>query len=171
DLGHRRDAAALDDQLRDVGIGIAQVAEVPRARGAGLHAGGHALGFVQVFVVDAVDAEGALLHHPVDLRVLARAVGAGPAAELAADALVRVDQHDAVLGALVAGAGGADGDAGGGVAVEAAAGEVERHRGLFRGLAPVRPAGTVRGRRGTGRGDLVAVHAVEPDPGGLLPVG
>ena len=55
----------------------------------------------QQLVVDAVDAQRALLHHLFLLVHFARAVGAGPGAVLAADALVVVDQHDAVLGALV----------------------------------------------------------------------
>src|SRR5690606_33820332 len=80
----------------------------------------------------------------------------GPAAQLAADALVLVHQHDPVLGALVAGAGGAHGDAGRGLAVQARAREVQGH-GRLRFAAAL---------RWTGR-ELVAVHAVEPDPGGL----
>src|SRR3546814_15894653 len=58
--------------------------------------------------------------------VYARAVGAGPGAQLAADAGVCVDQHDAVLGALVGGAGRADGDAGRVVAVQAGLGKAHR---------------------------------------------
>src|SRR5690606_24274418 len=119
---------------------------------------GHALGRVEVFVVDAVHAQRALLHHALDRRVLARAVGAGPRAQLAADALVLVHQHDAVLGTLVAGAGGAHGDAGRGLAVQARTREVQGHRRLRAGRRP-------RGR------DLVAVHAVEPHAGRFAAVG
>src|SRR3546814_1615707 len=68
----------------------------------------------------------------LDRRVFARAVRAGPRAQLAADALVLVDQHDAVLGALVAGAGGAHGHAGRRFAVQARAREVQGHRRLRR---------------------------------------
>ena len=82
----------------------------------------------QRLVVDAVHAQGALLHHAARVAVLARAVGAGPGTQLAADALVLVDQHDAVLGALVAGAGRAHGDAVRRLAVQAGAREVHRHR-------------------------------------------
>src|SRR5690606_19940972 len=126
-LRHQRHAAARLHQAGDVGLRVAQVAEVARPRGAGLHAGGHALGGVEVLVVDAVDAQRALLHDPVHGAVFARAVGAGPAAELAPDALVLVHQHDAVPGALVAGARGADGHARGRLAVQAAAREVQGH--------------------------------------------
>src|SRR5690606_29178358 len=111
ELRHQVDAAARGDQRRYVGVRVVEVAEVARAAGAGLHAGRLALGFVEVLVVDAVHAQGALLHPPLDFAVLARSVGAGPAAQLAADALVLVDQHDAVLGALVACARRTHGDA------------------------------------------------------------
>src|SRR5690606_444161 len=159
-LRHQRHAAAFGDQLRDVRIGVAEVAEMARAGRAGLHAGGNALGFVEVLVVYPVHAQRALLHHALDRRILARAVRAGPRTELAADALVLVDQHDAVLGALVAGAGGADGDASGGLAVQAAAREVEGDRRL-------------RWRRVVAGGfrQFVAVHAVEPHAGRILAVG
>src|SRR5690606_4703813 len=129
---------------------------MPRPRGTGLHAGRLAFAFVEVFVVDPVHAQRAFLHHAFDRRILARAVRAGPAAQLAADALVLVDQHDAVLGALVAGAGGADRHAGRGLAVQARAREVQGLRGL----------------RGRGvRFQLVAVHAIEPHARRVLTVG
>src|SRR3546814_11281851 len=102
----------IGDQLRYRRLRIAEVAEVPGAGRAGLHAGRPALALVQVLVVDPVHAKRAFLHHALDRRVFARAVRAGPRAQLAADALVLVDQHDAVLGALVAGAGGAHGQFG-----------------------------------------------------------
>src|SRR5690606_30396178 len=130
------------------------------ARRADLHAGRFALGLWQVLVVDAVDAERAFLHHALDLAVLARAVGAGPRAQLAADAFVLVDQHDAVLGALVAGAGRAHGDAGRRLAVQARAREVQRDRGLG---GPCPGGSPACGNRGLGF-DLVRMHAVEPDP-------
>src|SRR5690606_31152653 len=116
---HQRDAATLGDQFRHIRLRVAQVAEVARTRRADLHAGRLALGLGEVLVVDAVHAERALLHDALDLAVLARAVRAGPRAQLAADALVLVHQHDAVLGALVAGAGRAHGHAGRRLAVQA----------------------------------------------------
>src|SRR5690606_3482778 len=100
-------------------------------------------------VVDAVDAERALAHLARQRVHLARAVGAGPGAEPAADAVVPVHQHDPVPGALVAGAGRADGDAGGRLAMQAGAREVHD------------PGGAVPG------GDLVAVDAVEERPARL----
>src|SRR5258706_373601 len=83
-----------------------------RRRRTGGDAGRHAIDFLEVLVVDAVDAQRAFLHHPDIVVIFARAVGAGPRAQLAADAHVLVDQHDAVLGALVGRAGRADRDAG-----------------------------------------------------------
>src|SRR5690348_5462475 len=82
------------------------------------------------------------------LVIFARAIGAGPGAQLAADAEILVDQHDAVLGALEAGAGRAHGDAGRVVAMEAGFGEING--------TPVR-AGA----------DLEGVDAVEPNAVGL----
>src|SRR5690606_18017864 len=81
----------------------------------------------------------------VGVVVLARTIGAGPRAELAADARVRVDQHDAVLGPFVGGARWTDRHARRGLAVQARAGEV--HRPARRPLP-----------------HLVAVDAVEPRP-------
>src|SRR5690606_11692353 len=97
----------------------------------------------------------AYVHLAMDIAVLSSAVRAGPRTQLAADALVLVDQHDAVLGALVAGAGRAHGDAGGGLAMQAAAREMQGLRGLVRGRV---------------RLQLVAVHAVEPHALRLLAV-
>src|SRR3546814_13930262 len=74
---------------------------------------------LQILVVDAVDAQRALLHHAVGMVVFPRSVGAGPGAQLAADADVGVDEDDAVLLALVAGPGRTDGDAGRGLEVQA----------------------------------------------------
>src|SRR5207342_2183365 len=96
----------------------------------------------------------AFLHHAFDFGIFAGAVRAGPAAQLAADALVFVDQHDAVFGALVTGAGRADLDAGRRFAMQAAAREVQRGRRLRRR-----------------RGDFVTVHAVEPDAEWIVAVG
>jgi hypothetical protein len=127
-LGHQRVAAALADGHRHHRVRVVHVAEQARAGRAGQHAGRLAFGFGQRGAGDAVHAQRALAHHLALFVELARAVGAGPAAVLAADALVVVDQHDAVLGALVAGAGGAHRHAGRVFAVQAALGEVHRLR-------------------------------------------
>ena len=121
--------------------------------GAGTDAGGDAVDLGNVRVFNAVDAEGALLHHALGGVHLAGAVGAGPGAEAAADAVLLVDEDDAVLGALEAGAGGADGDARGVGAVEAGLGEVDDP-----------------GRAGVGDG-LEAVDVVEEGAIGVGAVG
>ena len=123
-------------------VRVGEVAEVAGAGRAGAHAGGDAVDLGNVWVVNAIDAEGAFLHHARRPVHLAGAVGAGPGAEAAADAVVLVDQHDAVLGALVAGAGGADGDARGVGAVQAGLREVDDAGG----------AGVGDGLEGCGRG-------------------
>src|SRR5690606_17612958 len=79
-------------------------------------------------VVDAIDAQRALLHHAALFADLARAIRARPRAELAADALVLVDQHDAVLGALVARPGRAHRHAVRRLAMQARAREVHGQR-------------------------------------------
>src|SRR5690242_4095856 len=117
---------------------------MPRADRTGGDAGRHPVALVEGLVVDAVDAEGAFLHHPLGLIELARAIGAGPGAELAADAFVFVDQHDPVRRALERSAGRADGDAGRRLAMHAGLGEM--HRATGRALAR-----------------LEGVDAVEPD--------
>ena len=78
-------AAAFGDEFRDVRFGIAEVAEVPRARRAGLHAGGLAFDFVEVFVVDAIDAHRAFLLHDLDRPIFARALARCPLPQLATD--------------------------------------------------------------------------------------
>jgi hypothetical protein len=140
---HEVVAFTLGDEAGDGRIGIAEVAEVAGVHRAGGDAGRLALLDGQVLVVDAVDAKRAFLHHAADDVELARAIGAGPGAQPAADAQILVDQHDAVLGALVGGAGGAHGDAVGLGAVQARAREVD-------------------GARSRAVVDLVAVDAVEP---------
>ena len=116
---------------------------MPGARGARPHARRHAVLLRQIDVVDAVDAQRALLHHALIGIQLARAIGAGPGAQPAADAQLLVDQDDAVLGALVRRPGRADRDAGGILAMQAGLGEM--HGAAVRALA-----------------DLVAVDAVQP---------
>jgi hypothetical protein len=71
-------------------------------------------------VLDAVDAERALGHHLALFIELARAVRTRPRAVLAADALVVVDEDDAVALSLVARTGRADRDARRVLAVQAA---------------------------------------------------
>ena len=111
---------------------------------AGGDAGRHAILGRDVVVVDAVDAERAFFHH-ADIGVeFARSIGAGPTAELAADAFVLVDQHYAVRRALVGRAGRADRDAGGRLAMQAGAREVHRAPAHIRRV-------------------FVRVDAVEPD--------
>src|SRR3546814_21013245 len=110
-LRHQRHAAAIGDQLRYRRLRIAEVAEVPGAGRAGLHAGRLALALVQVLVVDPVHAKRAFLHHALDRRAFAPPVRAGPRAQLAADAIVLVPQPASVLGSLVAGPGGDHGPA------------------------------------------------------------
>ena len=127
------------------------VAEEARVGRAGHHARGLALRLGQRLVVDAVDAQRALLHHLLLLVELAHAVRTGPRAVLAADALVVVDEHDAVLGALVARAGRAHRHARRVLAVQARLREVHRLR--VRELA-----------------DLEGLHAVEEGAGRILAV-
>src|SRR5262249_55710550 len=116
-LGHGLAAAALRQELRDPRARVAEIAEMPRGGRAGRNAGRNALVLPEVLVIDAVDAERAFLHHSAVLVELACAVGTSPGAQLASDAEVRIDQHDAVLGALVGGAGRAHGHAVGLLAV------------------------------------------------------
>ena len=113
ELRHQVEAAALGHQARGRRVRIGEVAEVARAGRARPHARRNAVLLGQIGVVDPVDAQRALLHHALIGIQLARAVRAGPGAQAAADAELLVDQHDAVLGALVRRAGRAHGDAGG----------------------------------------------------------
>jgi hypothetical protein len=100
------------------------------------------------FVVDAVDAQRAFLHHPGILVEFAGPIGASPRAQLAADADLLVDQHDPVLGTLVRGTGRAHGDAGRFLAMQARFREINGSRAL-----PV--------------AFLERVDAVEPHPPGI----
>ena len=125
-----------------------------RAGGTGAYARRLALGLGQRLVVNPVDAQGAFFHHPGGMIIFARAIGTRPTAQLAADAFVFVDQHDAVRGAFVRGPGGTHGDARRVGAMQARAGKIDRAGAL--GLRPL---------------DLVAVHPVEPDAVGLAPLG
>src|SRR5262249_31149401 len=99
------------------------------------HAGRDAVERRQMLVVDAVDAQRAFLHYPLAVVVLARTVRAGPGAQLAADAGVGIDEHDAALRALVGCTRRTHGDASRRLAVQARAREVHGPaRGAFAGL-------------------------------------
>src|SRR5262249_22553910 len=149
---HQVVAAALGDELGDSGLGIAEIAEMPRMDRTGRHAGRHAIDFLEVLVVDAVDAQRAFLHRAGVVVVLARAIRASPGAELAADAQALVDQHDAVLRPLVGGPGRTDLDTGRLLAMQAGAREMH-------GAA----VGAVAG--------FVGVDAIEPYAQGIGAVG
>src|SRR5215471_2199493 len=123
-----------------------------RRRRARCDAGGHAVDSIEVLIVDLVDAQRTLLHHSGVVVVFARAVRAGPRAELAPDAEVLVDQNDTVLGALIARTGGAHGDAGRLLAVQARAREVH-------------------GSTATGFARLEAMNAVEPNAERIAAIG
>jgi hypothetical protein len=120
----------------------------PKWRG---DAGRHAILRIEGLVVDAIDAERALLHDAGVFVEFPGAIGTGPGAELAADAEVFVDEDDAVRGAL-----------------EGRTGRTHRHAG---GLGAMQArAREMNGAAGRALADLVGVHAVEPDAVGLGPV-
>src|SRR6056297_657276 len=127
-FGHEIDPAPGGGEFRDAALGVVVVAEVARTRWAGPHAGGNTVDLGDLLVVDAVHAEGAFLHDALGRVHLAGTVRAGPGAEPAADAGALVDEHDAVLRALVARTCRANCDAGGVVAVEARFREVDELR-------------------------------------------
>ena len=87
-----------------------------------------ALVFGQAFIVEPIDAQGTFFHHLLLFVDFARAVGAGPGAILATDALVVVDQHDAILGPLVTRARGAHRNTGRIFAMQAGFREMHRLR-------------------------------------------
>src|SRR5512134_1464068 len=103
-LEHAR--GVFGQQPRDLAVRVVDVAEDPDLGRAGLDAGGQAAG------VDAVGAEGALVHRPDLLVVVAGVVGAGGLAVFAADAFLGHDVDDAVRVDL-GGMGRADVGAGG----------------------------------------------------------
>ena len=119
---------------------------MPRTRRAGADTGRYAVLLRDVLVVDPVDAKRAFLHHARRQIHLTRAIGTGPGAEAAADAVAFVHQNDAVIGPLVAGAGRADGDAGRVLAMQA----------RFREMHDL--------RRGVGLLHLEGVDAVQERP-------
>src|SRR3569833_1409990 len=112
-------------------------------RRTGRDAGWHAIGLGQIFVVNLVDAQRALLHRAVVFVELARAVRARPGAELAADAGIRIDENDAVLGALIGSTCRAHGATSRLLAMQAGARKVHGARCLalscFVGVAAVEP--------------------------------
>ena len=123
-----------------------------RAGRAGAHAGGHAVFFGQVFVVNPINAQRTFLHHTRVLIQLARAVGTGPCAQATADAFVLIHQHNPIFFAFVTGPGWADGYARCVFAMQA--GFREMH-GLCRAFL---------------WRDLIAEHAVQERPGGIRAV-
>jgi hypothetical protein len=115
------------------------------------------VGLRQVVVVDAIDAEGAFLHHALGRVHLAGTVRAGPGAQAAADAIALVDQNDAVLDPLVAGTRRADGDTGRILAMQAGFWEMHKLRGTLRGLHLVAVDAVEESARGGGAiGVLIA---------------
>src|SRR5688572_19770187 len=144
---------------------------------AGRDARGHAIYLFQLVVVDAVDAQRAFLHHANVFVKLARAVRAGPGAQLAANAEVLVDQDDAVLSALEGGAGRAHRHAGRLLAMQARLGEM--HGAAVRALARFEAVDTVephaRGRIAPGlvvgqrRHVAAAVPFLAVDRAGMAP--
>ena len=158
---------------------------MPRARRTRHHARRLAVDLLERLVVDAVHAQRALLHRAALDAVLARAVRARPRTQLAADALVRIDQHDAVLRALVACPGRAHGHAGRRLAVQARAREMHGLRwragngecgignGRSRWPDAWRMAGFSHSRFPTPDSRLhrIRMHPVEPHPMRLGAVG
>ena len=135
---------------------------MPRAGRAGADAGWLAGFLGQVLVVDAVHAQGALLHHLLFRIHLPGAVGAGPGAEPAADAVALVHEHDPVFCTLEAGTGRADRHAGRVGAMKAALWEVhDLRRTCFRlnlvGMDPVEKAAHRIRAIGVGVGERRAV--------------
>src|SRR5271165_2952244 len=61
-LGHQAEARALGGQARNIGVGIIEIAEQPRVRRTGEYAGRLPILRRQHHIVDAVDAQRALLH-------------------------------------------------------------------------------------------------------------
>src|SRR5690606_23990236 len=96
-----------------------------RVGGASLDTGRHPIFRRQVLVVDPVHAEGALPHDALIWIVFPCSIGAGPGTELAADAGIWIDEHDAVLFTFEGGTGRADGHAGRLFAVQAGAGDMD----------------------------------------------
>ena len=97
-FGHEIEAAALGDELRDRRVRVVEIAEMPRPRrGRSQRRRERGRPRARGLVVDAVDAERAFLHDACIVVELARAIGAGPGAQLAADAEILVDEDDAVL--------------------------------------------------------------------------
>src|SRR6516165_3135075 len=106
----------------------------------------------EVLVVDPVNAQGAFLHDAFVGVELARAIGASPGAEFAADADRLVDEHDAVLGTLVGGARRTHRDTRRLLAMQTGFREMDRPRALPLAL-------------------LEGMDAVEPDTPRVLAIG
>ena len=148
---HQLVAAAVADRSGHFGLRVMNVAEQSRAGRARHHARRFALRLRQLGVVNAVDAQRALLHHLLVRVELARAVRARPRAILAADALIVIDQHDAVFGTLVARAGRA-------------------YRHAWRVFAVQARLGEMHGFRIGKLADLECLYAVEECSRGVLVV-
>src|SRR5215813_13387597 len=84
ELRQKTEAAPLGGRPRYGGIRVVEVAEHARVRRAGEHAGGLPIFGRQQLVVDAIDAQRALLHRVRCVVELARTVWTGPGAQVAA---------------------------------------------------------------------------------------
>ncbi len=151
--GMRSLSISFTDQSGDVGLRITKVSIVTRACRAAQNTGRDAVFFIQVFIVDAINTQSAFLHNAFEDVIFPRAIGASPGTEFASNTFVFIHQNDAVGCAFVGRASRANGDAGGILAVEARAREVEAPAAAF------------------GRGHFVAVHPVEPNAVGFCAVG
>ena len=134
-------------------VGVCEIAEMARTGGTGADAGGDAIFLGQVLIIDPVDAERAFLHHAFGLVHLARPIRAGPGAKAAADAVRLIHQNNSVLDPLVAGTGGADGDAWCILAMQAGFGKMKELSRAVRRL------------------HLIAVDTVEKGAGWVFPIG
>src|SRR5215467_2830772 len=84
------ETAALFHKLGHRARRITEIAEMPRASWTGAHARRDTILRRESFIIDTIDAERALFHRAVVVVVLPRAIGAGPGAQLAADASVGI---------------------------------------------------------------------------------
>ena len=93
---HRASATSLDTLLS----GSAKSPKCRAPDGQVRTAGRNAVFFGQVFVVDAVNAQGAFLHHTSGLVEFACAIRTSPSTQATADAVVFIDQNDAILSSV-----------------------------------------------------------------------
>src|SRR5271165_2698269 len=125
EFGHQIAARSARDYFGNLRARVAQIAEVAGVDWADHDASRLPILGREVLIVDPVDAQGAFLHDALVGVELARAVGASPRAQLAANADRLVNQHDAVLGPLVGGACRTHGDAGRFLAIQTRFREVD----------------------------------------------